>query len=230
MDITSNAYRKAFENYLRKGISIELQLKAAADARPTPSYVWRTREDEKVRPSHAANDGVIFAWDAPPTTGHPGEDFGCRCIAEPYYGNLPAGTRLRRPDADEPIEAVYPEMLIIPLLRTPRLIEAWRAWLNARAREREQGIRDEVSRNWKFGSYKSPRKWANQMEEGNWTPDKITYFIKNGQKFEAINKTRNDAPATRYKIGDEFVVVDDATHEVVQITRPKRGGFIPNEF
>ena len=93
-----------------------------------PPTVCRTREDEKVRPSHAANDGVIFAWDAPPPTGHPGEDFGCRCIAEPYYGNLPVGTRLRRPDADEPIEAVYPEMLIIPLLRTPRLIAAWRVW------------------------------------------------------------------------------------------------------
>jgi hypothetical protein len=62
------------------------------------------------------------------------------------------------------------------------------------------------------------------------SPNKVTHFIKNGQKFEAINKTRNDAPATRYQIGDEFVVVDDATHEVVQKTRPKRGGFIPNEF
>lgn len=119
MDITSNAYRRAFENYLRKGISIELQLKAVAAAHPTPSYVWRTREDEKVRPSHAANDGVIFAWDTPPPTGHPGEDFGCRCIAEPYYGNLPAGTRLRRPDADEPIEPVYPEVLL-PAYRLSR--------------------------------------------------------------------------------------------------------------
>jgi len=76
MDITSDSYRKAFENYLRKGISIELQLKAAAEAHPTPSYVWRTREDDKVRASHAANDGVIFAWDNPPPTGNPGEDYG----------------------------------------------------------------------------------------------------------------------------------------------------------
>jgi len=37
-----------------------------------------------VRESHAANDGKIFAWDAPPPTGHPGEDYGCRCTAEPY--------------------------------------------------------------------------------------------------------------------------------------------------
>jgi len=122
MDISSDSYRKAFQNYLRKGISIELQLKAAVvAAHPTPTYVWRTREDDKVRPSHAANDGVIFAWDTPPATGHPGDDYGCRCTAEPYYGNLPAGTRLRRPDADLPIESVYPE-LFLPILRIPRII------------------------------------------------------------------------------------------------------------
>lgn len=44
----------------------------------------RTRHDGKVRASHAANDGKIFAWDNPPPTGHPGEDYGCRCTAEPY--------------------------------------------------------------------------------------------------------------------------------------------------
>lgn len=47
-------------------------------------YIWRTRGDGKVRPEHAANNGKIFAWDSPPSTGHPGEDYNCRCIAEPY--------------------------------------------------------------------------------------------------------------------------------------------------
>jgi SPP1 gp7 family putative phage head morphogenesis protein len=50
----------------------------------TTHYIWRTLQDEKVRPEHAANNGKIFAWDTPPETGHPGEDFGCRCWAEPY--------------------------------------------------------------------------------------------------------------------------------------------------
>jgi len=54
------------------------------DARPTSHYIWRTVGDGNVRPSHAANDGQIFAWDNPPPTGHPGEDYGCRCVAEPY--------------------------------------------------------------------------------------------------------------------------------------------------
>jgi len=47
-----------------------------------------TRGDDKVRPSHAANDGLIFSWDDPPPTGHPGGDYGCRCTAEPYYAQF----------------------------------------------------------------------------------------------------------------------------------------------
>ncbi len=31
-----------------------------------------------------ANDGKIFSWNDPPPTGHPGEDFGCRCFAQAY--------------------------------------------------------------------------------------------------------------------------------------------------
>ena len=78
------AYRKAFIQYLRKGTAIEISLKAAANERPTTHYIWRTSGDNKVRASHAANNGKIFAWDNPPETGHPGEDYNCRCTAEPY--------------------------------------------------------------------------------------------------------------------------------------------------
>lgn len=46
-------------------------------------YIWRTQEDEKVRPFHATNNGKIFSSDNPPATGNPGEDFNCRCWAEP---------------------------------------------------------------------------------------------------------------------------------------------------
>ena len=34
-----------------------------------------------VRPTHVANSGIVFAWDAPPATGHPGEDIQCQCVA-----------------------------------------------------------------------------------------------------------------------------------------------------
>jgi SPP1 gp7 family putative phage head morphogenesis protein len=48
------------------------------------SYVWRTVGDERVRDTHEENDGQTFAWSDPPAeTGHPGEDYQCRCWAEP---------------------------------------------------------------------------------------------------------------------------------------------------
>ena len=46
-------------------------------------YRWHTQGDDKVRDSHVANDGKIFLWKEPPATGHPGEDYNCRCWAEP---------------------------------------------------------------------------------------------------------------------------------------------------
>ena len=44
-------------------------------------YQWQTMLDERVRPSHAANEGQIFYWDAPPATGPPGYEVNCRCVA-----------------------------------------------------------------------------------------------------------------------------------------------------
>lgn len=83
--IHTPAYKKAFNLYLRKGVPIELSLKAAAaQEQPTTHYIWRTRGDNKVRTAHAGNNGRVFSWDNPPPTSHPGEDFGCRCWAEPY--------------------------------------------------------------------------------------------------------------------------------------------------
>lgn len=49
-------------------------------------YIWRTVGDERVRDSHVLVDGHEFDWSNPPieTDGnHPGEDFQCRCWAEP---------------------------------------------------------------------------------------------------------------------------------------------------
>ena len=46
-------------------------------------YIWRAVKDGATRASHLQNDGKRFLWDKPPATGHPGEDFQCRCTAEP---------------------------------------------------------------------------------------------------------------------------------------------------
>lgn len=47
-------------------------------------YTWQTREDDKVRTTHAANEGKVFSYsNPPPQTGNPGQDYNCRCVAIP---------------------------------------------------------------------------------------------------------------------------------------------------
>jgi len=52
-------------------------------------YVWRTSRDGRVRESHREKNGQVFEWNSPPVdTGHPGQDFQCRCYAEPVFSDL----------------------------------------------------------------------------------------------------------------------------------------------
>ena len=54
----------------------------------TTHYTWKAVGDGKTRKSHKDNHNKKFAWNKRPPTGHPGEDFGCRCVAEPYFDSL----------------------------------------------------------------------------------------------------------------------------------------------
>jgi len=65
-------------------------------------YVWSTSGDERVREEHAALDGQTFAWDEPPSVGHPGEDYQCRCVAIPVIPDVPA--EAEEPPPEEPQE------------------------------------------------------------------------------------------------------------------------------
>ena len=60
-------------------------------------YIWRTSRDERVRPTHQRLDGTRHNWDNPPSVGgrrvHPGEDFRCRCTAEPVIPGAPPPRR-----------------------------------------------------------------------------------------------------------------------------------------
>ncbi|MEE9451333.1 MAG: minor capsid protein [Gammaproteobacteria bacterium] len=51
-------------------------------------FIWRTVEDEAVRPAHAALDGEVFFWSAPPDIGIPGQPIRCRCVAEPFIEGI----------------------------------------------------------------------------------------------------------------------------------------------
>lgn len=47
-------------------------------------YVWSTSQDERVRDTHESKEGETFDWSSPPAdTGHPGQDYQCRCVPLP---------------------------------------------------------------------------------------------------------------------------------------------------
>lgn len=55
-------------------------------------YTWSTSLDSRVRSSHRHLEGKTCNWNVPPVvdertgrTGHPGEDYQCRCIALPIF-------------------------------------------------------------------------------------------------------------------------------------------------
>ncbi len=176
-------------------------------------YIWVTEEDEKVRESHARNAGQTFAWDNPPATGHPGSDYGCRCSAAPSLEGM------MLPD-DPPIEPVYPIEELVALLAGGGL--ALRLGIRLIERLLRQ-IRPNPSRNldWKLGSHKSPQKWQNQMQNRGWTEEEITNTIENGVEYPAPNLPRKHDPAataTRYEYRDRYVVRDDQTNEILQIS------------
>jgi SPP1 gp7 family putative phage head morphogenesis protein len=49
-------------------------------------YEWSTSRDERVRDTHRVKEGQIFEWSSPPPdTGHPSQDYQCRCVAIPVF-------------------------------------------------------------------------------------------------------------------------------------------------
>ena len=51
-------------------------------------YFWRGMLDARERDEHVDREGERFAWADPPDGGHPGEDYQCRCVAEPDFSFL----------------------------------------------------------------------------------------------------------------------------------------------
>ena len=51
-------------------------------------YIWRSRDDDKVRSAHAENDDRVFRWDSAPGNEHPGQAYNCRCFAEPFIAGI----------------------------------------------------------------------------------------------------------------------------------------------
>jgi Colicin E5 ribonuclease domain len=167
------------------------------EARTSGLYIWRSVEDDKVRKEHAQYNRTLRDFSHSPA---PGEDSGCRCWAAPF-----------NPDEldDPPIERVYPEEFLIPLMGVVRLYRAWKAWQNAK------------STIWTLGTFKSSTRWGNQLKNRDWTPEQITKTLEKGRRFPAPNKVNKRNKATRYELDGRYVVKDNITNEILQISGSK---------
>ena len=84
--------REAMEQHLLRGFAALINELRQRDL-GIRQYVWRSRDDGKVRSSHAQYDDQVFSWDDPPEGGHPGQAFNCRCHAEPYVQDQVASSQ-----------------------------------------------------------------------------------------------------------------------------------------
>ena len=84
-------------------------------------YIWRSRDDAKVRGSHAEYDDQVFRWDTAPADGHPGHAFNCRCYAEPVNPAVPNAATLVQvsPAIEAPLEAIFRQLGIRATALTP---------------------------------------------------------------------------------------------------------------
>ena len=235
----------------------KLTVKQTLDSQRQPAYGikqyrWITAGDDSVRASHRLRNGKIYSWDNDDI--HPGQEPGCRCIAEPVVEG--AGT----PDNPYPdaINSVYPvETLVAGLAGLARSIALGvlrRAGIRTfedeetvvteeptdnqktpdleeseTGKEPPPGGREDT--NWEFGKHKSKTKWENRMRKRKWTEEQITDTIKHGKEYNAPNDVRKhidpDATATRYEKNGRFIVRDDKTREILQISDDN---FIPKEL
>ncbi len=71
------------------------------------AYIWRTSGDERVRDTHAELEGEQFSYEDPPVTNdqgetnNPGEDYQCRCTADPVLPTYDEETEEGDPEAGE---------------------------------------------------------------------------------------------------------------------------------
>ena len=72
------------------------------------------------------------------------------------------------------------------------------------------------------------KKIADDMAARGWTRQDILDTIQNGKEYEGVNKATG-GPATEFvnSLTGKFVVIDNVTGQVLQVSRP---GMLPNHL
>lgn len=169
-----------------------------------PRQQWHCVMDNKSCGPCIIFNGTIVENEEENTPGCVG---ACRCWTTPVE---------YAPDAITP---VYPVENILLASQASRIIALWRAgiWLG-----------DKVNARWVYGRFKSPQRWANQFTKRGWTEQQVTDTIRYGREYPAPNKVNQTNKATRYEYKSKFVVRDDKTKELLQVS--DKVEFIPNEI
>lgn len=75
-------------------------------------YIWRCVGGRRTRDSHLALEGTYHDWNNPPIINgracHPGDDYNCRCWAEPAMGPEAAEKEYKGPADDNYFENIRP--------------------------------------------------------------------------------------------------------------------------
>ena len=82
-------------------------------------YVWRSVQDNRVRPEHASLNGREFSFAEPPAEGNPGQPVRCRCRAEAIW--------------DEKEEIAAP---VEPKKAEPKAAETWKPAMSKTAADK----------------------------------------------------------------------------------------------
>lgn len=64
------------------GTTYSRLLVANAKSNGIQRYIWWSQGDQRVRPKHRSRHGEKFKFSSPPSDGHPGASYSCRCFAE----------------------------------------------------------------------------------------------------------------------------------------------------
>jgi len=82
-------------------------------------YTWRGVGDQRERSTHVAHNNKVFKWSEPPAdTGHPGQDFQCRCWPEPILDDI--FNYVSTPPQGVQPTPVPPPVVIVPPKKGPQ--------------------------------------------------------------------------------------------------------------
>lgn len=179
-------------------------------------YRWSSSGDARVRESHAALDGHIFTWDSPPIVdpatgrrGHPGEDYGCRCVAIPLIDDE-AEELANSLENDADFEKKHPRD------RLGKFIDKCKAAIRSligKAKSLFRKGKGKSKADYDISGTKTFAEYASKKDDPNITPEKVLDSLQDME----IAGTKYTAEEIRAKIKE----TDAAIRAIKQDTKEK---------